>query len=118
MPTFKDLLSRTKEVVDAALIPIKAMQAKNDLQKGIFDVKSQLLDATSNKISKQSCKDKAIAQLEELKGVFPFNVQGILDAKRKIDSCDLEITAAAKHEEYLQGTLDFLIQLDSELFPA
>lgn len=118
MPTFKQLISRSKEVVQAALIPVKAMQAKNDLQKGIYDVKSQLLDATASRVNEEGLLSTAQESLETLKGSIPFNVQGILTAKRNIDLQNNRIAEAKKTEEYLQGTLDFLNNLMEELFPA
>jgi len=113
---YVDLIQKSKEEVNAEMLPLEAEKAKNILEQGILSVKSQLLEAQGQVKRQEIAKKDADSATLVYKSARPFNVQNILDARAIAEESANALKGAKDHEKYIKETLDYLESLKTELF--
>lgn len=113
---YVDLISKTSQDVEKEMLELSVEQAQNTLEQGTLSVKSQLLGEQGKVKTAQIAVSNAERELNAAKSKNPFNVQSLLDARKRMLLAQQEVAEAEITLEQVQEAYDFLVALKKELF--
>ena len=113
---YKEGISRSHETLEKELLNLRVEQAQNTLEKGIIEFKGKVLSQTGAVKTEEIKLKQAEQNLNDTKFQKDFNVQNILNAREIVLDCQEALDLQRDILKQLQQGMDFLVQLEKELF--
>jgi len=113
---YVNLITKSDSQVQAEQVEFAVERAKNSLEKSVLDVKGQSIDKQSLVKTAQLAHSDAQKALERAKSANPLNPQKLIDAFQGVKQAELNVLSAQEEQKQVEEVLEFLQNLESELF--